>query len=136
MRPKNISKQKALQRLGNLLLRTDAFEKNPTFSGDFERWQRDVRVTIENLFPGKPQHVVDYDHIGFKFSAMVYTVDGGFESAFRAQLARIKGILVSMSDEIRDFWPDEAALSQKEIVESSLARGAPSPNFNPRTIFV
>src|SRR5258708_1821727 len=100
MTVKNDEKLKALGRIGNLIRRIDTLEKNPGFSGDFEKWRRDVRVTIEHLFAGKPKDVQDFEQIGFVFPASVHSRPEGFEAAFRAQLARIKAVLVSMSEEI------------------------------------
>ena len=100
-------KKKAIEKLRLLQLEAGTIKLTPGFFPKFDKWRRDVRITICNLFPANPETLSDYNTIAFNFELDIRIDDSRFQQAFCREVDRVVAVLESMIEEIRDYWPDE-----------------------------
>ncbi len=129
-----ISKTIALEKLVALKVRALPLKANPAFTADFEKWRRDVRVAIENIFPGKPQHLADYNQVTFDFPPSVIIDIQRFDGAFFRQVEILESMLQSMIEEIREFWEERDIEANPHAPTAVSKANATKPD--PRRVFV
>jgi predicted nucleotide-binding protein len=105
---KNKSKAAALKRINKTLEKIPELKKLPRSSPEFEKWERNTEVVIENSFGEKSRHVGDFKNISFGLVAFeVGTPKSEWEKAYLRGLESAESILQSMIEEVEEYWEDD-----------------------------
>ncbi|MBA3443224.1 MAG: TIGR02391 family protein [Pyrinomonadaceae bacterium] len=121
-----MTKEEALGKLQKVIDEIAALQRMPRKSPEFEKWQRDTRVTIERIFPDQPNHLHDFDSVSYSlgvirrsdFRGRGGTSEAEFQTAYVNGLDKARAILQSMSDEVQDYWKNESAASMLLATDS------------------
>lgn len=101
-------KDKSLLRLRRMLNAVEELKQLPRNSAEFDKWQRDTKVTISNAFMDKPDYVKDFDDISYRPGIfMAGMPDSDYQQAYVNGLETAKSMLKSMIDEIEEYWEDD-----------------------------
>ena len=100
-------KAKAIQHLQKALERIPELKQQKHGSQGFKKWQRDTRVTIENVFVDEPQKVAEFTDIIYYEISFVPLPESAHQEAYLAGLKSATTVLESMIKEIKDYWEDE-----------------------------
>ena len=115
------SKEKALERLQELLVEIPALKHLNKESPEFKKWHRNAEICIANTFGEKSRNVDDFSRISysprtaFSISAGKNTIHLAFRHAYIRGLDSAKAILESMIEEIEKYWEDEILKSTISI---------------------
>lgn len=108
-----MTKEEAVRVLEDQLTHIEVVKRLPRFSAEFEKWKRDTRVVIENVFGMSGKHVSDFMGISFHLGVTSnLTTDADRQDAFYRGLESARSVLSSMMDEVRKFWDDAVTQTQ------------------------
>ena len=65
------TKEKAVSRLRKVLNRIPELKGLPNYSPEFEKWRRNVQMTIANTFGDESGHVEDFKKV--RYTSIVFT---------------------------------------------------------------
>lgn len=83
-------------------------------SPDFEKWKRDTRVAITNIFGSSTQHIQDFENlISILYSPSYATTGLQYHGEYVKFLQNSAAILQSMIDEIDQYWPSSTPNTEK-----------------------
>ena len=103
-----LTKALAMQRLQRVLDEIPALKELRRGSPEFNKWQRDTRVAVENTFGESSSKVDDFNDIGYKMGwAFSGTPESSFQRAYTRGLERAAAVLESMIDEIDEYWEED-----------------------------
>ncbi len=106
------TKEIATKRLRNILEQIPNLKKLPYSSPEFKKWHRDTEVAIKNTFGEESSHVKDFNDIRFSVGIVVSGMpDSTFQRAYLGGLETSESVIMSMIDEIEEYWEDSKALS-------------------------
>lgn len=109
---RKINKDTAMGLIQQSLDDIPELKQKPRFSPQFEKWQRDARVRLSNIFGGSSDHSKEFDQIYYSpFVALSDDPDSVYDRSFIEGLGSASVMLQSMIDEIRDFWEEEVPAS-------------------------
>lgn len=99
-------------------------------SPDFEKWKRDTRVAITNIFGNSTQHIQDFENlITILYSPSYATTGLKYHGEYVKFLQSSAAILQSMIDEIDQYWT-------VSILETKQTFPAPSITNDPTRVLV
>lgn len=116
-----LRKDAAKEKLGRQLNIIDTI-RGQRNSPEFKKWKRDTQVAIENIFGPETRHLQDFDNVRYTlgfFSSS--TPDYEFDRAFEEGLDDAKQILLSLIQEIEEYW-EESSPGQRPDTVSRLVR--------------
>lgn len=103
------SKEKAIEKINSLVERIDKLEKLERGSAQFKKWVRDTQVAVEHIFGKGSRHITDFNQIRYSLGAFSNrTPEHKFQQRYIDGLENAKHILVSMIEEIQEYWEAEA----------------------------
>jgi len=125
-----ISKEKAIKKIESLIGRIDELQKTRRGSAQFKKWIRDTQVALEHIFGKESRHISDFNQIRYSLSVFTpRTPEHKFQYRYVEGLEEAKHVLVSMIEEIHEYWEEsgeadirvqkESAASQPAQVESN-----------------
>ena len=98
-------------------------------SPDFEKWKRDTEIAIQNTFGEKSRHFEEFRAIRygplFVVSGMSSNV---YSKAYSGGLQSARAMLVSMIDEINEYWEEDSVPTAAPIHQENLR--------NSRKVFI
>lgn len=102
-----VGKARATEILQRISGKIPQLLQSPYDSPEFAKWQRDVRVAIENTFGESSRHIHDFMDIRY-ISSVSTTEDvrGQLQRQYVTGLREASAILQSMIDEIEEYWDD------------------------------
>lgn len=114
-----LTKHKAIDLLQRQLDLIDEVRARPRFSSEFKKWQRDTRVAIENIFEQDASHVKDFTEIRYFLSShSPRTKEEERDGAFQRGLDLAASVLVSMMDEVREYWDDASVVPTRDRIRA------------------
>ena len=103
----SLSKAMAITRLRDLQGEIVSLESKSYPSPSFDKWRRDVRVAIVNIFDASSIHLADFDDIRFNLRVSSHrTTREDDQKAYENGLMKARAILASMIEEIQIYWSD------------------------------
>ena len=113
------TKARAIERLQRVLAAIPNLQQLSRDSPEFEKWHRDTKVAISNTFEDAPSKLKDFADIRYSLSAFVIdgTPESQFQEAYVRGLDSAAAILMSMIDEVEEYW--EANGQGRERSEAS-----------------
>ena len=101
-------KTEAMQRLEVALGKIANLKRLERNSPAFDKWKRDTRVAIANVFGTESEHVSEFAKIHYFPSVFsTYTSEHELQQYYIDALDRVAALLMSMEDEIEEYWEDE-----------------------------
>lgn len=113
-----LKNEKAIEKLEQQISLVSDLRQTKRLSPDFEKWKRDTKVAIQNIFGQDAPHVTEFGRIGY--STLVYTStmsDYEHERAYHRGLERAVALLKSMIDEIREYREDAPQTTSRKTIE-------------------
>ena len=88
---------------------------------EFKKWQRDTEVAIENIFGQESRHVADFTSIRYSLSVSTSsTPESAWKQAFLRGLENADAVILSLIDEITEYWEDDDSPSNNLTLTSSM----------------
>ena len=108
-RPKKV---KALERLRKALNAIPKLKNVRYRSPEFTEWRRATRVAISNTFGEDSRHIADFRRISFSPKVRYLDMpDSDFQADYVEGLKSAEAVLVSMIEEVEEYWEDESQTS-------------------------
>ncbi len=102
-------KDKAIERLRKALDPIKDLKQRDRGSPEFEKWHRDTEIAIANTFGDDSRNVKDFTNISFFLGTQTSsTTDSDRQRAYISGLESATAILLSMIDEIEEYWEDDS----------------------------
>jgi predicted nucleotide-binding protein len=114
-----MEKEKAKQILNSLVNRTYELQKMKRNSPSFEKWKRDARIAITNIFGPNTEHIKEFEKIRFIASGM-YVLENDHQLAYIKGVVRAGAILASMVEEIDQYWSSSTPKTKEKTSISSI----------------
>ena len=104
-----LPKSKSVELLDRQLKRIPDLMQLQHDAPEFNKWERDTKVAITNIFGENSSHIEDF--MGIRYITYSIPGDPDNDQILQGQhakgLEKAGGILSSMIDEIKTFWPDD-----------------------------
>ena len=101
--------KKSIDKINSLITRIDDLKRLKRGSPDFKKWLRDTQVALEYIFGKESRHITDFDGIRYSLGAFNHsTQDYEFQQRYVYGLENAKQVLISMIEEIQEYWVDGA----------------------------
>lgn len=127
-----VSKEKAVEKLQAQINSIKSLRSLKRGSSEFKKWIRDTQVAIEHIFGNKSRHITDFNNIRYSLGVLSSsTPDSRFQEAYISGLNNAEAILISMCEEINEYWNED-----KEVSETNLKDLAESPAPANNKVFV
>ena len=110
----------ALKRLGKALDAVSTLKGVQRHSPEFEKWHRDTRVALANTFGEDSSHVQEFKRISFApitYVGEYVTYDDQLD--YISDLPEAAAILLSMIEEVQEYWQDQETVTQETRVPPS-----------------
>jgi predicted nucleotide-binding protein len=101
----DMKKQQAKETIKSLIARIPALQNTDDDSPEFEKWKRDTRVAIRNIFAGSTSHIQDFENQLLGLLVDRYTSGLQRHNHYLKFLDTSRAILESMIEEIDQYWP-------------------------------
>jgi predicted nucleotide-binding protein len=125
-----MEKEQAKKILNSLIKRSVELQEIRRDSPAFEKWKRDTRVAITNIFGSSTAHIQDFEKIRFTLhSSSLATLEFEYQEAYVEGLQNSVAILESMLEEINQYWPSSTPETKETFP-------APSITNDPIKVFV
>lgn len=125
-----MEKKQAKVSLNSLIERTAELRKKRRGSAAFEKWMRDTKVAITNIFEGDTDPLKDFHGVRYTLrSSSLETPEFAHQQAYTEGLEHAAAILQSMIDEIDQYWPSSTPRTKETTP-------APSIIPDPTKVFV
>lgn len=129
-----LSKERATERIGALIKRIDELQKMERGSAQFKNWIRDTQVALEHIFGKESRHITDFNNIRYSLGAFSRsTPDTKFQQRYVEGLENAKHVLVSMIEEIQEYWEEKRG--NETIVQDNQSSTTPC-QFNQNKVFI
>lgn len=130
-----LTKPQALTKIDEAVRELDKVKSEPPLSPAFNKWRRDTEVAISYIFPDRPNYLEEFKGIQYNPQRRLPSSNGepdSREASRRAErftegMEEARSMLLSMVDQIRDYWPDDAASGSASSGVPRAASLAPSP---------
>ena len=101
-------KMEAMRRLEVALGKVSNLKRLERDSPAFDKWKRDTRVAIANIFGTESEHVAEFAKIRYFPSVLsISTSKHELQQYYIDALSKTTALLMSMKDEIEEYWKDE-----------------------------
>ena len=102
-------KGKSIERLQRALSTIADLRQTNYDSPDFDKWDRNTQVAIENTFGSQSRHIRDFTQIKFTPISISWSADRDrqLQEAHIAGLSSAASVLESMIQEIEEYWDDD-----------------------------
>ena len=101
------SKEKAIKKIESLIRRIDELQGIKRGSAQFKKWRRDTQVALEHIFGNESRHIIDFNQIRYSLRTFSNsTPDHKFQQCYIEGLENAKHVLVSMIEEIQEYWDE------------------------------
>lgn len=128
------SKEKAAEKIAELIERIDGLKKIERGSAQFKKWIRDTQVALEHIFGKESRHITDFNQIRYSLSAFSgSTPEHKFQQRYIEGLENAKHVLVSMIEEIQEYWEEK---SNEELNAQDNRLGVASYQLNSNKVFI
>lgn len=113
-------KGKAIEKINSLIGRVDELQRINRSSAQFKKWIRDTQVALEHIFGKESRHISDFNQISYSMGAFSnLTPDSAFQERYIEGLENARHVLVSMIEEIEEYWEESSAQSEPEGPQGS-----------------
>ncbi|MDH5694980.1 MAG: nucleotide-binding protein [Gammaproteobacteria bacterium] len=124
------TKTRAIEKINSLIEQIVNLQNIERGSAQFNKWIRDVQVALEHIFGKDSRHIKDFNDIDYSLMAFTFdTPDYKFQEKYVRGLEDAKHVLVSMIEEIDEYWDDHSA-------ENILRNEKSTPSLETRKIFI
>lgn len=134
---RKLSKPKAIERLKKVLEAIPELKSLQRGSPDFEKWHRNVRIAIVNIFGEESRHINDFRRISVGLSGLSFfpteTPDSRYQQAYLGGLESARVLLESMIEEIEEYWEEEA---QTPTLSSGQERELNAVKADTKKVFI
>ena len=142
---RKLSKSQAIERLKKVLEAIPELKSLQRGSPDFEKWHRNVRIAIVNIFGEESRHINDFRRISVgryprrrsRYSQRSYfpteTPDSRYQQAYLGELESARVLLESMIEEIEEYWEEE---TQTPTLSSGRERERIAVKTDMKEVFV
>ena len=124
------TKAEAMRRLQEALDKIPELKRSERKSPEFDKWHRNTRIAIENVFGAESNHVEEFTKIHYYpiISGLVLITDSTPDYKTRNRelqeyyvrgLGRAATLLESMIEEVKEYWKDETQESTPYINSTS-----------------
>lgn len=111
------SKEKAIAKINSMIDRIAELQRVERGSAQFKKWIRDTQVALEHIFGKESRHINDFNQISYSLGVFSSdTPDYKFQQRYVEGLENAGHVLVSMIEEIQDYW-EESGNSEISILE-------------------
>jgi hypothetical protein len=113
------SREKAIEKITSLIDRIAELQRIERGSAQFKKWIRDTQVALEHVFGKESRHITDFN--GIRYSLGVFssnTPNHKFQQRYVEGLENAKHVLLSMIEEIQEYW-DESGGDDVVLQEES-----------------
>lgn len=103
-----VLRKQAIKNIESLISRVDEIRGLRPRSPQFIKWKRDTEVALEHIFGKKSRHISDFKQI--RYYPSMYSInkpDHKFEQYYVESLENAEHILISMIDEIQEYWEED-----------------------------
>lgn len=119
-----MEKQKAISKLERQLRDVESMRQKTLKSLEFQKWHRDTKVALENIFGKKNEHVYEFSWISYRRISRVHNLSQArHHQAYLEGLGKAEVLLKSFVDEITDYWPEEGLQVEEEEVAGPAQTG-------------
>ena len=102
------SKKKSTEKINSLIERIDNLKGLERGSATFKKWIRDTQIALEHIFGKESRHITDFNQIRYSLGAYSSsTPDHKFQQRYVDGLENAKHVLMSMIEEIHEYWKEE-----------------------------
>lgn len=109
---------KAIEKLEQQISIVSDLRQKQRNSPDFEKWKRDTKVAIQNIFGQEAHQVTEFGGIRYSLGILTTTTPQyALERAYHSGLERAVAMLRSMIDEIREYREDAPQTTPREAIE-------------------
>lgn len=113
------SKETATKKIGALIERIDELKRIERGSAQFKKWIRDTQVALEHIFGKESRHIADFNQIRYSLGSFSgSTPEHKFQQRYVVGLENAKHVLVSMIEEIQEYWEEKTAKKQLHKIAS------------------
>lgn len=126
-----LSKSKAIKKINEQAAVVESLVKVRRDSSEFKKWKRDTEIAIDNIFGHESRHIKDFQNI--KYSMVFFssaTPESEFQNRYIKGLENAKAVLVSMAEEIDEYWDNESEALIKVKKEESYESISAAPVSN------
>jgi len=115
-----MEKKKAIEKLEKQRDLIKELENKSPDSPEFQKWKRDTRVTLTNIFDDNSKHVNEFTIISIGSPRMVSSILGEkkgvtYTNAYFRNLQQYSTLWQSFIDEIKEYWPNEKPTKEQEV---------------------
>ena len=119
-------KAKAIERLRRSLDAIPELKQLPHDSPKFEKWQRDTRVAMGNIFGENSKNTKEFERISYHPGVYYPDMpDSDFQERYVSGLDSAAAMLESMIEEVEEYWEDD---KQAQISSSAQENDRPRTN--------
>ncbi len=105
---KYLNKEEAITKLSRLISEIDILKSGSSGSNDFTKWLRNTEVALNNIFGRNSSAIGDFKKITYSLPSFTETTpDSAFEEAYKSGLETARATLLSMAEEIKEYWDEE-----------------------------
>lgn len=120
------SKEKAIIKIESLINRVGELQRNDRRSAQFKKWIRDTQVALEHIFGKESRHITDFNQIRYSLGAFSSsTPDHKFHQRYVEGLENARHVLVSMIEEIQEYWEEGSEVDARSQEMDSVAPRSP-----------
>lgn len=128
------SKEKATEKIAALIERIDELQKIERGGAQFKKWIRDTQVALEHIFGRESRHITDFNHIRYSLNSFSSsTPEHKFQQRYVEGLENAKHVLVSMIEEIQEYWEEKGS---EELTAKDDQLGAASCQLDSNKVFI
>lgn len=92
------------------------------FPPKFERWRRDTKVSIKNIFSDEPDYIKQFDSIRFSHSEISARIsEAQHKRTYHRGLDLAAAIITSMHREVVEYWTDDEQPSMPSGSQSQVS---------------
>ena len=114
-------KTTAVTRLKRAHDRISDLESSSSSSADFKKWKRDTEIAIQNTFGGNSRHFKEFRAIHYAPRIVVTGMPRSvYQTAYSGGLQSARTLLVSMIDEINEYWEEDTISAKVSVSQENL----------------
>lgn len=100
-------KEKSIDKINSLIEQIDELQRLERGNAKFKKWIRDTQIALEHIFGNESRHVIDFNKIRYSLGVFSSsTPKQKFQQCYIDGLEHAKHILISMIEEIQEYWED------------------------------
>ncbi len=121
----NMARAEALTRLEESIDQCRSLKGGSTDTQDFKVWHRNTSVALRYIFGEQSDHLEEFQNISY--TPWVYVsgmTDADFRPPYEAGLNRAEAMLLSMHEEIEEFWKEDRKTESRDLAPETQRTGS------------